>query len=113
MNFDTFLEKTKKFEIEAYKKTRNLPLTHVPFSGAPQKHPRDVDKILLVSDPMSTNTLYYEFDLSDVDSVEELPSLGTLEGKTITMVRIWVRKGSIGVRSTPFVVEDTTGRGGS
>jgi inorganic pyrophosphatase len=30
-----------------------------------------------------------------------------LEGTTLTMVRIWVKKGSIAVRCTPFIAADT------
>jgi hypothetical protein len=44
--------------------------------------------------------------------VEELPNIVNLEGKTIMMVRVWIKKMSIGLRCSPFVVEDTalTGR---
>jgi inorganic pyrophosphatase len=105
MTVKKFLEKTKKFELEAYKKFPDLLLNHVPFTGAPQKHPYDKDKIILVADPFSTNTFYYEFDIDDIEGVEELPSLVTLEGESVTMLRLWVRKGSIGIKGMPFVVE--------
>jgi inorganic pyrophosphatase len=103
-----------KFEIQAYKRPRNirdLIKTHVPFSGAPQLHPYEAEKVILVTDPFSTHSFYYEFAAEDISYLEELPSLVDIEGKTIAMARIWVEKGSIGLRCSPFVVEDTTRRG--
>jgi inorganic pyrophosphatase len=60
-----------------------------------------------VTDPFSTNTLYYEFSKDDISYLEELPNLVSLDGDTITMVRIWVKKMSVGIRCAPFIVEDT------
>ena len=100
----------EKFEIQAYKRARNIKdliKTHVPFSGAPQRHPYEPDKVILIPDPFSTHTFYYEFQTEDISFIEELPSLVDIEGKTISMARIWVEKGSIGLRCSPFVVEET------
>jgi len=108
-------EKWKKLEIQAYqrpKDVRSLLETHVPFSGSPRRHPVDPERVVLVTDPFSTATFYYEFQARHVDYVEELPSLVTLEGKTVSMARLWVKKGSLALRSTPFVVEDTSPAGG-
>ena len=110
MTIKNFLQEAKKFEIEAYKRPkdyRSLRETHVPFSGSPQKHPYDLEKIILVTDPYSTNTFYYEFKTDDISYVEELPNLVNLDGKTIKMARIWIKKMSIGIRCSPFRVEDT------
>jgi inorganic pyrophosphatase len=99
----------KKFEVQAYKRPSNvkkLRETHIPFSGAPQKHPYDKEKIVLIADPISSNTFYYEFMADDISYVEELPNIGTSADEIITMVRIWVRKKSIAIRSLPFIVED-------
>ena len=45
--------------------------------------------------------------MDDVTYVEELPNLVNLEGVAVPMVRIWIKKMSVGVRCTPFLVEDT------
>jgi hypothetical protein len=110
MRIQKFLQEAKKFEVGAYKKLQALTLNHVPFTGTPQKHPYDEDKIILIADPLSTQIFYYEFKTADIEGIEELPSLVTPEGESMTMVRLWVKKGRVGVRCTPFVVEDTTGR---
>lgn len=110
MSLKNFPQESMKFEIQAFKKVadrRKLRETHVPYTGAPQRHPYDDGRILLVADPYSPNTFYYEFDREDVSYVEELPNLVNMDGETISMVRIWVRKMSIGVRCQPFFVEET------
>jgi len=108
-----FLQKAERLEIQAYKRPDDsveLRKTHVPFSGAPLKHPYDSQKVILVIDPYSTNTFYLEFNAGDISYVEDLPNLVNLDGETITMARIWVKKMSVGVRCTPFIVEETRTR---
>ena len=98
-----------KFEIQAYRRPKDrkaLRRTHVAFSGSPQRHPYDADKIILIADPYSSHNLFYEFYKDDIDYVEELPSIANMEGETITMVRAWIKKMSIGMRCSPFIVED-------
>ena len=81
--------------------------THVAFSGSPQKHPFDSNRVILVADPYSTNTTYYEFMKKDISYVEELPNIVGLDGDAALMVRIWVKKRSIAVHSSAFIVDDT------
>jgi inorganic pyrophosphatase len=103
-------EKTKKFEIEAYKRPRSskdLRKTHVSFSGSPLKHPFDAKKVILIMDPYSRKTSYYEFRSQDISYVEELPSIVDMDGKTLTMVRIWVKKMSVGLLCSLFLVGET------
>ena len=110
MTSESYPQEAVKFPIQVYQKPKNIQIlknTHVSFSGSPQKHPYDTDKVILVADPFSTNTLYYEFNKNDISYLEELPNLVNLDGKTITMVRIWVKKMSVGIRCSPFIVEDT------
>jgi len=108
-----FPQEMKKFEIEAYKKPENLKelrKTHVPFSGAPHKHPYDPKKIILVPDPYSSIPFYYEFRSSDISFAEELPSIVNPDGETVKMARIWIKKMSVGLLCSPFLVEDANNR---
>ena len=110
MPISNYLQETKKFEIQTYEKPKDFSMlrdSHIAFSGAPRKHPYDPDKVILIVDPYSTKTFYYEFRADDIAYVEELPSMVNLEGKSITMVRLWIKKMSIGVRCTPFIVQET------
>jgi len=109
MPLTNFPLETVKLEIQRSDKqsgAKDLRRNHVPFSGAPQKHPYNPDKIILITDPYSSNTGYYEFKTKDIGFVEELPNIATMEGEIISMARIWIKKTSVAVRSTPFIVEE-------
>ena len=104
------LELKEKFEIQTYRKPKSVDKhTHIPFSGSPRKHPHDREKVILVADPFTPNTFYYEFKIRDIAFAEELSNLTTLEGESVAMARIWVKKKSVGIRCTPFIVDDIEG----
>ncbi len=99
-----------KFEIQTYRQPKDrkaLRSTHVAFSGSPQRHPYDREKIILVADPYSTHNFFYEFYKGDIAYVEELPSIVNVDGETVSMVRVWIKKMRIGMSCSPFIVEDT------
>ena len=105
-----FPQEIKKFEIETFERPKNLKelkRTHVPFSGSPLKHPLDPKKVILIPDPYNTSPFYYEFKSNDIAFAERLPNVVNLKGETVTMVRFWVKKMSVGTLCTPFVVEET------
>lgn len=98
-----------RFELESYQKPqqgKRLRASHVAFSGSPYNHPYDTTKVILVSDPFSTNTSYYEFRSADIAFIEELPSLVDMDGQVLLFVRIWVKKHCRALRCTLFIVED-------
>ncbi len=108
MPLTDLLQKSKKFEIQAYKKKfdkKELRKTHLPFTGSPQKHPYDPEKVILLIEPYASNA-YYEFKTKDISHVEELPNITNMDEETMTMVRIWVKKKSVGIRCSPFLVEE-------
>jgi hypothetical protein len=110
-NMTTFLQQWRKFEIQAYRPPKNrddLEKNHVSFSGSPFKHPTDKGKVILIPDPYSVQILYYEFRTADIGFAEELASVVDDREKTVSMVRIWVKKGGMALRCTPFRVEDTS-----
>ncbi len=103
-------QEAASLELQAFRRPRDfrsLARGSVSFTGSPRKHPHHPEKIVLIADPCSANTFYYEFSKTDITFVEEMPSIVDTEGNTITMLRIWIKKGSIAVRSTPFIVGDT------
>jgi inorganic pyrophosphatase len=112
MQKTNYPQESVSFQIQTYRKPKDLSLLrleNVSFTGSPRKHPYDTEKVILVADPYSANTFYFEFEKGDVSFVEELPNIADMEGNTITMIRIWVKKGSVAVRSTPFITGDTRG----
>jgi len=107
MAADMSLQKAVAFEIEKYKApkdARSLSKTHLPYTGAPRKHPLNPDQILLVPDPYNPQSAYLEFRKNDITHVEKLANLTNLEGETVPMARIWVKMGSLAVQCTPFLV---------
>lgn len=114
MPIKNFPQEVKKFEIEAYQKPsdlKELRKTHIPFSGSPSKHPYDPRKVILVPDPYGSSPFYYEFESGDIAFVEKLPNLVNLDGETLKMARLWIKKMSVGVVCTPFLIEETKKQG--
>ena len=101
-----YLESLPTFELEKYDARQSISDHCIPFTGTPKKHPYDGDKLILVQNPFSSKTLFYEFYLEDIEAVEDVPSLGTETGESMKMVKIWVTKGSRGLRYEPFEVND-------
>ncbi len=106
---DRYLQTAPLHELVKYSSDSDYSRDSVAFSGAPQKHPYDPEKLILISDPFSAHTAFYEFNLSDIAHVDELPSLVSQKGDALVMVKVWIKKGRLGLRYEPFVVEDTTG----
>jgi len=94
-------------ELSKYSKLANYAKDNVAFTGTPKLHPYDKDKLILITDPFSAHLFFYEFRIKDIAHVDELPQIVAVTGESLNMVRIWVKKGSFGVRSEPFVVSDT------
>jgi inorganic pyrophosphatase len=110
MPITKYLLKADKLEIQAYhqpSKNQDLAQNHIAYSGSPFKHPYDPQKIILIADPFSQNTFYYEFNKQDITFAEDLPSIVNLDNESLSMVRLWIRKGSLAVRCTPFRVANT------
>ena len=69
MPISLLLDVQEKFEVQAYKKPKNRDQhTHIPFSGSPRKHPFEDEKLILIADPFTANTFYYEFNARDISS---------------------------------------------
>lgn len=101
--------KAEKFEIQSYKEPKDvntLRETHTPFSGTPKKHPHHKDRVILVTDPYNTISPYYELRAKDIGFVEELHNIVNIEGDTVLVARIWVKKKSVAIHCVPFMVEN-------
>ncbi|BBO73895.1 hypothetical protein DSCW_13120 [Desulfosarcina widdelii] len=101
------LQKAVPLEIEKYKApkdARSLSKTHVAYTGAPRKHPLNPDQIILIPDPYNDKSPYLEFGRNDITHVEKLANVVNMEGETVSMARVWVKKGSLAIQCTPFQV---------
>ncbi len=106
-----FLKETKKLELVKFERAIDETLlkeAYLPFSGSLRQHPYDIDKVILLSEPHGNNITYYEFKNEDIGFVKKQANIVNLDGEDIAMVMIWIKKSSIGIRCTPFLVESVT-----
>jgi hypothetical protein len=114
MNFIEQLEEEPLSELIRYKS--GTPQNAVAFSGTLRKHPYDADKCLLLADPTGVERpgsgtqgfapAILEFRKADVLGVEELPSPVDESGHSRQVLRLWIRRGSLGLRYEPFEVDE-------
>jgi inorganic pyrophosphatase len=109
MSIKAYLESEPLSEISIYHGGNRQD--SVAFVGTLRKHPYDEDKLLLISNPGESEPGIYEFRVGDVAGAEELPSPVDQSGKSRNLARLWVKKGSFGIRYEPFEVDDKIWKG--
>jgi len=108
MEIKNFLELKDAFELKKYVRNMDFDKKNCcSFYGSPKKHPYGKERVLLVADPFGEHTFYYDFKLKDILSIEEQPRITNPSGDSVSMVRLWVKKGSIALQCTPFAVGRT------
>jgi len=88
------------------KYSKGQPNDGVPFAGYPRAHPSDKSKLILVNDPLGLEPVVLEFKLDDILFVEDIPSAVTENGEGVPLVKLWVKRGSVGIILEPFEVND-------
>lgn len=81
----------------------------VSFIGTLRKHPYDSEKCLLLTSGPDSSAWFdegtiLEFRVADVCGADELPSPVDETGAAWNLIRLWIRKGSIGLKYEPFEV---------
>jgi hypothetical protein len=103
MNFIEQLEEEPLSEMIRYRTV--APKDAVAFAGTLRKHPNDPDKCILFAEPSGSEPAILEFRKVDIKAVEEMPSLVDETGHSRQVMRLWIRRGSLGVRYEPFEVD--------
>ena len=110
MTTNKFLELKDSLELQKYIKNLDRDRNDCcSFYGSPKKHPHEKNRIILVADPFSEHTFYYEFNIKDIMSIEEQANISNMAGESVSMVRLWVKKNSTGLQCTPFVIGSVNG----
>jgi hypothetical protein len=104
MNFTELLEAEALSEVIRYHS--GDPKDAVSFSGTLRKHPYDEGRCILFADHSGSEPAILEFRKADIKAVEELPSLVDETGHSRQVMRLWIRRGSLGVRYEPFEVDN-------
>ena len=82
------------------------PKNGVAFTGYPQQHPAEKNKLILVYEPLGENPAVLEFMVDDILYVEDIPQAVTETGEGIPLVKLWIRKGALGMLLEPFEVDE-------
>lgn len=93
----------KKFAVEQYRGSDALKKYRV-FIGTPKKHANDDKILILLTDPFSKNTEFYEFTVDSIANVEETGTITNQDGESAIQVRIWIKKGMPAIKAKPFIV---------
>ena len=101
------LEALPLSSIAKYSKTKGQPGDGVPFTGYARAHPSEKSNIVLVNDPLGAEPVVLEFKLDDVLFVEEGPSAVNEAGEGVPLVKLWIRRGAVGMIIEPFEVTDS------
>jgi hypothetical protein len=104
MGFIDQLDDEPLSEIVRYES--GAPQDAVAFVGTLRKHPYDESKCLLLADHAGDEPAILEFRKADVQGVEEKASPVDESGSSRQIMRIWVRRGSKGIRYEPFAVDE-------
>jgi hypothetical protein len=104
VNSANYLEMLPLSTITKY--ARGQPNDGFPFTGYARAHPSEKDKLILVNDPLGSNPTILEFRLEDVLFVEEIPSAVTETGEGVPLIKLWIRRGAIGMILEPFEVNE-------
>ena len=104
MNSMNYLEMLPVSGIAKYAKGK--PADGIPFIGYPRAHPSEKNKLILVYDPLGAEPVVLEFKFEDILFVEEVPSAVTEAGEGVPMVKLWIRKGAVGMILEPFEVDE-------
>jgi hypothetical protein len=122
MNFIEQLEEEPIFELIRYKS--GAPQNAVALTGTLRKHPYDAEKCLLLADPPPAASpaitrsdrgvgaspglapAILEFSKADILGMEELASPVDESGHSRQVLKLWIRRGSLGFRYEPFEVDE-------
>ena len=83
------------------------PKNGIPFTGYPQQHPAEKNKLILVFDPLGNSPAILEFKLDDILHVEEVHSAVTEKGEGVPLIKLWIRRGARAMLLEPFEVDDS------
>jgi hypothetical protein len=103
-NSMNYLEMLPVSSIAKYAKGH--PGDGIPFTGYPRANTAEKDKLILVNDPLGPEPVVLEFKLDDILYVEEVPSAVTKAGEGVPLVKLWIKRGSVGVIIEPFEVNE-------
>lgn len=92
--------------LELYADANALSRDAIPYVGQLRKHKSEESKLYLRLDPLTQGGMILEFNKSDVLFAEEVKTITEAEGQSFRLAKLWVKKGSIGIKLEAFMVSD-------
>jgi|YNPMSStandDraft_1061717.scaffolds.fasta_scaffold00523_10 hypothetical protein len=100
---ENLLEKVKLKDLKKFDPNDSLA-NSVCFIGTPFRNPNLKDKIFLSTFIFSNENIFYEFDLNDVVKFEEIDNIIDKDGNNYSIYKIWIKKGSKGIKHETFTI---------
>lgn len=97
------LEISRQFNIDKIRHA-DFKEEYISFEGSPKRHPSNENILLLVTNPFDEIKQFYEFNIETISAVEEIGTITDEETRSAYQVRIWVKKGTMAVKSETFIV---------
>ncbi len=82
----------------------NLKEEYTPFVGSPKRHHSNEEILILVTNPFEQDKHFFEFYMDTISSIEEIGTITSDERKSAYQIRVWVKKGTMAVKSETFIV---------
>lgn len=101
---EKYLEKLNIKEIKEYN-IEEASVNAICFYGSLFKNPGIKNKILLTPILFLKKNIFYEFDVKDIIKIEEIEKVTDSSGNLVTVVKLWIKKGSKAIKHEPFIVE--------
>lgn len=96
------LEISKNYNLDKLRNV-NYSKDFTPFEGSPKRHPTNENILILIANPFDENKKFYEFHLDTISAVEEIGTLTADDNKSAYQIRVWVKKGTMAVKSETFI----------
>jgi len=106
VTFDIVKVLNESREVNPFSDVDRLSKEAVPFVGQLKKNEGDPSKIFLRTERFANQSILLEFNQKDVVYAEDLKTITKNDGTAFRIVKIWLRKGTIGVKLEPFSVTD-------
>ena len=79
------IEMSASYEVSKFRDIK-LKDSHIPYEGSPKKHPTDENIIILLADPLSRRSNFYEFSIESIGKIEELGTITAENGESAYMI---------------------------
>lgn len=101
---DTGAERIHFNELSQYDATVSLH-DAVIIIGAPFKNQSNPDKLFISPTLFSNSKIVYEIERSDVLRWEEMDNIVDSDGRTVYVIKLYVRRGAHAVKYEPIILQ--------